>query len=77
MEQYENQQKELLHLSRELALLELFIAKIEVMLRESSSDDVFKAHCLFRLRELKLISIECLKGLNDLSKVANENQKGI
>ena len=59
-----NKTKDCLVISKEMALLELFIAKIDVLIRESPSDEILISHCLFRLHELRLIAKECVKGLD-------------
>ena len=67
-----NQTKHCLIISKDMALLELFLAKIDVLIRESPSDEILISHCLFRLHELRMIAKECIKGL-DLGLKKEEN----
>lgn len=44
-----------------LAMAKLFFVQIELMVRSKESDNVFKSHVLYRLKEAELITIEYLK----------------
>ncbi len=50
-----------LNKEKSLAMAKLFFIQIELMARSREADDVFKAHVLYRLKEVELITLEYLK----------------
>lgn len=65
MQEYESLSDSLINADTEkkIAIAKLLLRQLEVMIRESPSDDVCRSHVIYRLRELECIALECLKGL--------------
>lgn len=50
-------------IEKKIAIAKLLLRQLEVMIRDSPSDEVCRSHVIYRLRELECIALECLKGL--------------